>query len=150
AELTGLDLSPYYLQVAREALEGHPVQLVAGNAEEMPFAPASFDVVTSVYLFHELPRNARRRVWKEMFRVLRPGGLLVVMDSVQNVDARDLAFFMQRFDQEMHEPFYRDYVGDDLAAGLAEHGFEVSEPARAAWLSKMVVARRPHATAAAA
>jgi SAM-dependent methyltransferase len=39
--------------------------------------------VTCVYLFHELPADVRRAVAAEMLRVLRPGGLLVLVDSIQ-------------------------------------------------------------------
>jgi ubiquinone/menaquinone biosynthesis C-methylase UbiE len=144
AELTGLDLSPFYIDTARERLAS-AVQLHAGNAEALPFADHSFDVVTSVYLFHELPKNARRKVVAEMFRVLRPGGLLVLEDSMQPADAGDLAFFADRFADDMHEPFYRDYLRDDLAALTTEMGFSgpITEPA---FLSKVVATRRPAAT----
>ena len=141
AAVTGLDLSPWYLDVARGRLPPG-ASLVAGNAEDMPFDDGSFDAVLSVYLFHELPRNARRRVMAEMRRVLRPGGLLVIADSVQRSDAADIAAFLERFQAELHEPFYRDYIGDDLATALAESGLEpVGEDD--AFLTKIVTARRP-------
>jgi ubiquinone/menaquinone biosynthesis C-methylase UbiE len=142
AALTGLDLSSFYLQEARSVL-GPDVDLVEGNAEHTDFAEAEFDAVVSVYLFHELPRNARRRVFAEMHRVLRPGGRLVILDSVQASDAPDLAYFLDRFNAEMHEPFYRDYLGDDLATAIAEAGFEVDGPGDPAYLTKVVTATKP-------
>lgn len=140
---TGLDLSPYYVQVARERLaDVADLSLVADNAEDMPFRDGRFDVVTSVFLFHELPRNARRGVLRECFRVLRPGGLLVLEDSIQLCESPDLGFFLGRFEDEFHEPFFRDYVRDDLAEAAREAGFEV-DAVEPHWLSKVVVARRP-------
>ena len=139
----GLDLSPYYLQVAREVLSDvEHLSLLAENAEHMPFKDDHFDVVTSVYLFHELPRNARRNVYREMFRVLRPGGLLVIEDSGQVSESGDVAWFLGQFSKEFHEPFHRDYLGDDIATALAEVGFEVrsSEPC---FVAKVVEARKP-------
>ena len=59
--------------------------LAVENAEALPWADATFDVVTSIYLFHELPRNARRNVVREMLRVVKPGGLVVIEDSAQLV-----------------------------------------------------------------
>lgn len=145
-DYTGVDLSPYYLEVARERLAGlGRVSLVAANAESLPLPDASFDAVCSVYLFHELPRNARRRVWAEMRRVLRPGGCLVIEDSLQAGDADGLDVFLDRFPEDMHEPFYRDYVRDDLATALAEAGFVVHGTERA-FLSKVVSAHRPPAS----
>jgi ubiquinone/menaquinone biosynthesis C-methylase UbiE len=142
--LSGLDLSPFYVEEARERLGtlGADVSIVAENAESMPFKDGLFDVVTSTYLFHELPRRARRNVLREMTRVLRPGGLLVIEDSVQPVDSPEVAFFLERFPEDFHEPFYRDYLRDDLAAAVAESGAEVLavEPH---FLAKVVIARRP-------
>ena len=46
------------------------------------------------------------------------------------------------FAADMHEPFYRDYVRDDLAAILAEAGLRVASVERC-WLSKVVEARKP-------
>ncbi len=134
----GVDLSPYYVAAAREQLADVPeVTLVAENAEALPYRDDYFDVVTSVYLFHELPRKARRRVMAEAARVLRPGGLLVVEDSAQLAEARDLALVLEGFATQVHEPFYRDYVRDDLAALVVEAGLEVADVQRA-WLSKVV------------
>ncbi len=139
----GVDLSPYYLETARELLADVPeVALLAENAEALPFRDDYFDIVTSVYLFHELPRNARRRVVSEMLRVLRPGGLAVFEDSAQLREAADLDSFLTGFSAQMHEPFYRDYVRDDLALLAEGTGFDVLAVERA-WLSKVVTATRP-------
>lgn len=142
AELTGLDLSPYYLEEARSVV-GEDVELVQGNAEAMPMEDASVDAIVSVYLFHELPRNARRRVMAEMFRVLRPGGRVVLLDSVQRSDAEEIVYFLERFQAELHEPFYRDYIRDDLASALRETGFDVQIEGGPAYLTKVVAATRP-------
>lgn len=94
AHYTGLDISPHYIEYAHERLwklpGGLTVDLVAANAETLPFDNEQFDAVFSVYLFHELPRNARRNIWDQIRRVLRPGGCLVIEDSVQRVDSNDL------------------------------------------------------------
>ena len=61
-ELYGLDLSGSYLKQASKYLSsrsGELVQLTKGNAENMPYSSNSFQALTCVFLFHELPRNAR-------------------------------------------------------------------------------------------
>ena len=138
----GVDLSPWYLERARRSLAGVPgVSLVADTAEALPFRDDYFDIVTSVYLLHEMPRRVRRRVVAEMARVLRPGGLLVLEDSAQLAEARDLAPLLKIFGERLHEPYYRDYVRDDLAELVAGAGLSVESTERA-WLSKVVSARR--------
>ncbi|MEO6599686.1 MAG: class I SAM-dependent methyltransferase [Polyangiaceae bacterium] len=136
----GLDLSPYYLRHAAGRLAHvKNLSLVAENAERMPLADASFDVVTSVFLFHELPARARRNVLAEMRRVLKPGGLLVLEDAAQLSEAPELRVFLQNFAASMNEPFFADYLTDDLSAAVAEAGFKVNAVERA-FLSKVVSA----------
>jgi ubiquinone/menaquinone biosynthesis C-methylase UbiE len=139
----GIDLSPSYVQLARRRLaDVRELSLAVENGEAQPYADGAFDVVTSVYLFHELPRNARRNVVREMFRVLRPGGLVVIEDSAQLSESAAIGDALINFPAEFHEPFYRDYLDDDLASILAEVGFEpaVTEPQLVA---KVVYARKP-------
>ena len=137
----GLDLSPFYLHHAgRRLAHVHNLSLVAENAERMPLADASFDVVTSVFLFHELPARARRNVLREMRRVLKPSGLLVIEDAAQPSEAADLRVFLENFAASMNEPFFSDYLASDLSEAVGEAGFEVSAVERC-FLSKVVTAQ---------
>lgn len=139
----GVDLSVPYLQAARALLaDVGEVTLAAENAEALPYADATFDVATSVYLFHELPRNARRRVMAELVRVVRPGGLIVLEDSAQHADSPELAAVLAGFPREFHEPFYADYLDDDLAA-MATAAGAVDVTAEPILVAKLVTARRP-------
>jgi ubiquinone/menaquinone biosynthesis C-methylase UbiE len=146
AKLYGLDLSPYYIAAARGMLASAnaDASLVADNAERMPFRDDYFDVSLSVYLFHELPKRARQNVLSEMYRVTKPGGLVVVEDSAQYAEAESVAYFLDRFSEEFHEPYHRDYLRDDLREQLARAGFDVQrvEPC---FVSKLVVAKKPRA-----
>jgi ubiquinone/menaquinone biosynthesis C-methylase UbiE len=141
--VTGLDLSRPYLAKARRALAPWSwTSLVEGAAERLPFADASFAVVTSVYLFHELPRQVRAQVAREMARVLRPGGLLVFVDSLQRGDEPAFDGLLDLFPAAHHEPYYADYVRQDLGALFAEVGLHPLSQARA-HMSKVVVAAKP-------
>ena len=141
--LHGVDMSPAYIRTARKRLADLPeVTLAVENAEALPWADATFDVVTSVYLFHELPRNARRNVVREMLRVLRPGGLVVIEDSAQVSESAEIASALREFPREFHEPFYADYLEDDLAALVREVGF-VEATVETHLVAKVVIARSP-------
>lgn len=127
AQLVGLDLSTAYLRQANRwlsELPGELPQLVQGNAEAMPFAAATFQALTCVFLLHELPAEARQNVINDCYRVLEPGGVLVLADSVQLADSPAFRPVMDNFRRGFHEPYYRDYIGDDIEARLAAAGFE--------------------------
>ncbi len=126
-ELLGIDLSESYLKQASRYLNNHGkylAQLVRGNAEEMPFANESMQAVTCVFLLHELPRSARKNVLKECWRVLEPGGVLILADSIQIADSPQFSKILEDFNKVFHEPFYYDYINDDINAMLIESGFK--------------------------
>ncbi|MGH6917473.1 MAG: class I SAM-dependent methyltransferase [Geminicoccaceae bacterium] len=141
--VTGLDLSRPYLLKAQHALAPWSwSRLVEGAAERLPFAAASFAMVTSIYLFHELPRRVRTQVAREMARVLRPGGLLVFVDSLQFGDEAAFDGLLDLFPAAYHEPYYADYVRHDVAALFGDAGLQPVGTARA-HMSKVVVAAKP-------
>lgn len=138
----GVDLSPAYLARARRDLaRWGGAGLVQGPAEALPFADASFDAVSCIYLFHELPRAVRARVAAEIARVLKPGGRLVLVDSLQLGDAPAYDGLLEHFPHAFHEPYYADYCRQDLAALLAGVGLAVRGQDRA-FFSKLLVADR--------
>jgi len=140
--LHGVDLSPAYVRLARKRLDDlAEVSVAVENAEALPFADHTFDIATSVYLFHELPRRTRRNVARELYRVVRPGGLVVIEDSAQLAESAEIADALYAFPGEFHEPFYAEYLEDDLAGVLREVGFAV-ESSEPAFVSKVVVARK--------
>ena len=143
AKLYGLDLSPYYVKRAADVLaRTTDVSLVVENAEDMPFADDFFDAATSVFLFHELPRGVRRRVMREAWRTLKPGGRFVVCDSAQLSESGELRDVLHGFAAAYHEPYYKSYIRDDLASLMRECGFEVEGEA-AYLVSKVVTGRKP-------
>jgi len=128
------DLSPFYLSEARDNMaywqrfKGDAIagtgetSFVQANGEDMPFADESFDAVLNVYLFHELPLPARKNVFAEVARVLKPGGMFVLTDSLQLGDRPSQDAVLGNFG-DFAEPHYRDYVRTDFAELARECGF---------------------------
>ena len=144
-ELYGLDLSGSYLKQASKYLSsrnGDLVQLTKGNAENMPYASNSFQALTCVFLFHELPRDARQNVLNECFRLLEPGGVLILADSIQIEDSPKFTPIMENFHKIFHEPFYRDYIIDDINFRLESSGF-TSISSESHFMTKVWKANKP-------
>ena len=139
--VTGIDLSAPYLAVAGRRLSAWSrVALVEANAEVLPFADASFDIVTCIYLFHELPHRARQGVAREIRRVLKPGGRLIFLDSLQTGDEPDYDTMLEWFPVAFHEPYYASYLREDLDRLFAP-GFSPVHQAPA-YFSKVLSYRR--------
>ena len=135
---TGLDLSPAYCDEARTRLEKWAqVEIVNGAVEQAPFEDGSVDAVTCVYLFHELPPRIRREAAREIARVLKPGGVLVLADSIQTGDAEDLDRMLEYFPVGFHEPYFSSYLKEDFAALFAEAGLAPVET-ELAFLTKVM------------
>ena len=125
-ELYGIDLSGAYLKQASKYLssrDGEMVQLVKGNAEKMPFDGNSMQAITCVFLLHELPRSARQNVINECYRLIQPGGSLILADSIQINDSPEFIPILENFQKVFHEPYYLDYIKDDIESRLATSGF---------------------------
>ena len=133
-------LSPFYLEEARghakrwEAFRRRkPSQRVGtakfaqANAEKLPQADESVDVVVNVYLFHELPHEARRAAAREMARVCKPGGTGRLgrlgtdgRPASARRDARQLPV-------SERTPLPDIYIGEDVGALFMDAGLEPFE-----------------------
>jgi ubiquinone/menaquinone biosynthesis C-methylase UbiE len=72
----GIDLSSAMLRVARHKVGA----LTLGDAARMPFADASFDLITASLVFHEMPAALRAPVLREAGRVVKKDGRFLVTD----------------------------------------------------------------------
>jgi ubiquinone/menaquinone biosynthesis C-methylase UbiE len=143
--VVGLDLSEAYLREAERHLERWSrVDTIVANAEAIPLASDSLDAVTSIFMFHELPPEVRRIVLREVSRVLKPGGRLVVVDSLQFGDEPDYDGLLELFPQSFHEPYYTTYITEDFGAIANDCGLVQGRDTKA-FLSKVMVFDKPGA-----
>ncbi|HVC55569.1 MAG TPA: class I SAM-dependent methyltransferase [Stellaceae bacterium] len=139
--VAGVDLSAPYLAVARRHLSSWSrVELHEAAGEALPFAAAQFDIVCCLYLFHELPPAVRRAVAAEIGRVLKPGGTLIFVDSLQTGDEPDYDVLLDYFPIAFHEPYYASYIRANLDA-MFSPGL-LRESSRTAYFSKVLAYRR--------
>ncbi len=145
AKLYGVDLSPFYLLEAERNLAQVPgVALLAENGEAMPLQSSSVAAAVSTFVFHELPRDARRRVLRDVHRTLVPGGTFVLVDSLQRDGplAGELRHYLDFFPLAYHEPYFKDWLVDEASALFRECGFEVLQKEDHLF-SRVVVGKKP-------
>jgi ubiquinone/menaquinone biosynthesis C-methylase UbiE len=139
----GLDLSEPYVKYARRHLKRWArMNFIVGNAESLPVPDESQDAVTSIFVFHELPPKVRRIVFRECARVLKPGGRLVLVDSLQCGDQPDYEGLLELFPQNYHEPYYRSYTNEDFSALASGCGLTYTRDVNA-FVSKVMVFDKP-------
>lgn len=141
-DAVAVDLSETYLAKAR-AHVGEGPDFIAAKAEDLPFEEGSVDILYTVYLFHELPAKVRREAAREFARVLKPGGLLVHVDSVQYGDT-EMDLLLESFPRAVHEPYFDNYCQDDLNELFGEAGFR-PEAEDIGFLTKVSAYRLPTA-----
>jgi SAM-dependent methyltransferase len=141
-KLTALDLSPAYLGRARSGLcERKAIEFVQKPAEATGLPDALFDIVSSVYLFHELPPKVRAEVAAEAARLLKPGGTYIHADTIQYGDEPGFDILLENFPRGFHEPYYDSYCRTDLDALFGKAGLVKSEET-VAFLTKITAFRK--------
>jgi ubiquinone/menaquinone biosynthesis C-methylase UbiE len=139
----GLDLSEAYVGEAMRSLQQWSwLKLLVANGEALPLPDGSQDAVTSIFVFHELPPKVRRIIFGEFARVLKPGGRVVIVDSLQRGDAPDYDGLLELFPQNFHEPYYTSYIGEDFGAIARECGLSHVRDLPA-FVSKVMVFDKP-------
>jgi ubiquinone/menaquinone biosynthesis C-methylase UbiE len=103
---------------------------------------ASQHAVTSIFLFHELPPKVRRIVFRECARVLKPGGRLILVDSLQRGDRPDYEGLLELFPQNYHEPYYESYSTENFGALAASCGLTHVRDVQT-FVSKVMVFDKP-------
>ncbi len=145
-----LDASPTMLSVALGRACRPPRFLVLlGDARQLPFGPI-FDAAVLSLALHEMDPPLREAAWAEMHRVLRPGGVLVLVDftlpehpGVMGRLARAVITHIERHAGQMHPPHYANYrdlmAQGGLTAWVRARSSRVLEARRYLWGSLGVV-----------
>jgi ubiquinone/menaquinone biosynthesis C-methylase UbiE len=160
--VSGLDMSPMMLATAGKKLadRGLVAELREGDMAALPFPDESFDVVVSMLALMHIPRQDRQQVFREVARVLRPGGRLLVgvkntvfermfrgdrfaAVDITDVASEELIFTQTRSGEDMVAPWH-SFSPDELTALSAVAGLTLvhlrGNSPISAWLADAVLA----------
>src|ERR1700730_4736818 len=143
--LTGIELSEQMLVIARKraVAEKANVDLRQGDAQALEFPDESFDTVVITLALCTIPDD--RAAVREVKRVLRPGGTLILLEHVRSPIAPVRA--VQRLLDPLMVRFEADHIVRDPLDYLVEEGLEVQDVTRLKWgIVERTVARKPYAT----
>jgi ubiquinone/menaquinone biosynthesis C-methylase UbiE len=117
---TGIDLTPAMLEQARRTQQEQGLSNVSwdqGDVSAMPYEDGSFDIVTCRFAFHHFPQPFP--ILREMRRVCRAGGRIVVADSAPAVAKAEAFNAMERMRDPSHT---RALPAEELRALFVEAG----------------------------
>lgn len=147
--ITGVDLSTYKLAICEDKKDIMPeakaskYDLYMAEAENSRVDSASQDLVSLCLVAHESPEWVSKNIFKEAFRILKPGGSFTMLDlDKENLEnLLENPFVAAVYKQT--EPYMADFLSLDPRSALEEIGFEVSAVDQASRSHRVYVARKP-------
>ena len=143
----GLDLSPYMLAVAKTSDTNQEVsQWLHGLGESTSLAANSLDLVTLQFVIHELPRQATTEILREVLRILKPEGVIGIVDNnpaspvIQGLPP--VLFTLMK----STEPWSDDYYTFDVEAAIKRVGFDYKTTVASDPRHRTIIGIKPDST----
>lgn len=140
AEVTGLDLSPYMLTMARHKAErvNLTIDWQQGLAEATNFPDGMFDLISIAFLFHETPVEISQEILRECYRLLQPRGQVIILDGNQ-LRLRRINWLIKLF----REPYSQAYAAASVDSWLQSGEFIDIKTKYVGWISQLTTGFKP-------
>lgn len=125
-DVIGVDLSEAMLKVAIKKNKYKNAKFEIADATNLRFEDNSFDVSCISAALHDMPLSIREKVLKEMVRVTKPTGKIIIIDYAlpKNKIGR---FLIYRLIKLYESKYYSEFITSDLEALFRKSGIEIEE-----------------------
>lgn len=123
-DVTGVDLTESMLEIARKHNKAGLVKFEVADATHLRFENDSFDVTCISFALHDMPLPVREKVLREMARVTKPDGTIVVVDYdlPHNKLSKALIYHLVTL---YEGEYYKRFIVSDLEMLLQEVGIKI-------------------------
>jgi len=126
-EVIGIDLSEAMLKVARKKNKYGNVKFEVADATDLRFEDDSFDITCMSFALHDMPLIIREKALKEMVRVTKTKGMIVIIDYALPKKNKMSRFLIYHFIDLYEGKYYSTFIKSDFEASLRKTGIEIKE-----------------------
>lgn len=125
-EVVGIDLSEAMLDVAKKKNKFRNAKFEVADATSLPFEGNSFDISSVSFALHDMPLSIREKVLKEMVRVTKSEGTILIVDY-DLPKSKVGKFLIYHFIAFIEGEYYKTFIKSDLEALLNKNRIKIVE-----------------------
>jgi tRNA (cmo5U34)-methyltransferase len=135
AKVTGLDISKEMLAVARKRLPTDRLEPVQRDFRDLGFEDGAFDLVVSSISIHHIDDEAKQALFRDIHRVLRPGGVIAYSDQFRGATPETYAKHIARWREESFALGATEEEWTTWMTHQDDHDFHTPLADQMAWLA---------------
>lgn len=124
---TGIDLSKDMLRIARKNNKYENASFEIADAAKMPFKENFFEVTCISLALHDMPPLIREEVLREIARVTKSQGIIIIVDYAALPENRILRFLTYHITRLYETKYYSEFAGSNPTAQFHRIGIEIRE-----------------------
>jgi len=125
-DVIGIDLSEDMLKVANKKNKYKNLRFEVADATNMPFEDRHFDVSCVSFALHDVPLSIREKILKEVVRVTKPKGIIVIIDYALPKNKIG-GYLIYHFVKSYESIYYPEFIKSDFKALLRKSGIDIEK-----------------------